>query len=336
MKKIISMIAGVPGLLLLLAVSLILSLRFGSVAIGTDEIARWISGMAAGTDSSSVSMILYNIRLPRTIFAAVCGMGLALSGLVLQTITGNDLSDPYVLGVSSGASTGAVSAIVLGWFSFFGNGAVTGAAFVGAALSTAIVIALTGNHKDPSRLVLVGIGISAFFSAVTMMIVYFAPHESQVRSAMFWLMGSFSGIRWEDIPVAAAIVVLSAVILFMIRYQLDVFLLGDEEAAHLGLNIPRMKLLVILITSVMVAVLVSEAGVVGFIGLITPHMARRLTGAVHGKLIPESALLGAIVMIWADVLSRSVAAPSEIPVGVLTSLFGAPLFLYIVLRKADF
>ncbi|HJI73162.1 MAG TPA: iron ABC transporter permease [Veillonellaceae bacterium] len=313
-----------------LLVSLVLSLRFGSVGLSSGDVIRTVADMGSG--NASLSTIILDIRLPRSIFAAVCGMGLSLSGMALQTITRNDLSDPYVLGVSSGASTGAVSVIVLGWFAFLGSWSVTGAAFLGAALTTALVIFLSSRFSDPSRLVLIGMGISAFFAAVTMLIVYYAPHESQVRSAMFWLMGSLSGIQWEDIP-AVLTVFPAAFLLWFFRYDLDVLLLGESEAGHLGMDIKKFRLMVILLSSILVAVLVAKAGVIGFIGLIVPHMARKLAGAEHGKLIIMTSLLGALVMVWADVLARSMAAPSEIPVGVLTSLMGAPLFLHIILRK---
>lgn len=326
------------GMLLLaaaLAVSLLLSVGFGSVSIAPSEAAetlmRMISSGGASDDASE--MILWNIRVPRSLFAALCGAGLSLAGLALQTVTRNDLADPYVLGVSSGASAGAVAAIVWGWFSFFGTGSVSAGAFLGAALSTALVVFFTGRSASPVRLVLVGMGISAFFAALTMMIIYSAVHESQVRSAMFWLLGSFSGMQWRDLPSVSAVAALVFVLFWFLRHDLDLMLLGEEEAEHLGLAVKGMQLAVVLLTSAAVAVLVSRAGTVGFVGLIVPHMARSFAGPSHTRLLPAAALIGALVMVWADVLSRSLFAPEEMPIGVLTALAGAPLFIWIVCRK---
>lgn len=322
-------------LAIILAISMILSIRFGSVSVSTgellSEIHHYISTGEMGNGSSS--MILWQIRIPRTIFAALTGMGLALSGLALQTMTRNDLADPYVLGVSSGASTGAVAAIIWGWFGFLGGYSISAGAFLGAAVSTAIVILCSGKSTSPIRLILVGMGISALFSSLTMMIIYGARHEAQVRSAMFWLLGSLSGMQWKDLSLVALVVFLMALALTAVKRDLDLLLLGEGEAQFLGMNLKRFQLFLILITSLVVAFLVSKAGIIGFVGLITPHLARGLCGVSHGRMIAFSSVLGALVMVWADVFSRALFAPEEIPIGVLTCIVGAPIFLWIVTHR---
>ena len=315
--------------------SMILSVRFGSTNVPLSDILSEVSAfISTGRPAETASsMILWQIRIPRTIFAAFCGMGLSLCGLVLQTMTRNDLADPYVLGVSSGASTGAVIAIIWGWFSFFGNYNVSAGAFIGAAVSTIIVTMCAGKSTSPIRLILVGMGVSALFSALTMMIIYGAKHEAQVRSAMFWLLGSLSGMQWSSLPTVAAAVFIMLAAVWILRSDLDLMLLGEGEAEYLGMNRKKLQLFIVILSSLIVAILVSKAGIIGFIGLITPHLARTAAGPSHGRLALFSALIGAIVMIWADVLSRALFAPEEVPIGVLTSIVGAPIFLWIVTHR---
>ena len=328
-------VAKIGILLSLLAGSIILSVKFGSLDIPVPIILdEFRSYVLTGTSSgSSASAILWEIRVPRTFFAAFAGGGLAVAGLILQTITKNELADPYVLGVSSGAAFGAVGAIISGWFAFLGGFQVTGSAFIGAAFSTVVVLLFTGRSENPIRLILVGMGISAFFSAMTMMLIYGAKHESQVRSAMFWLLGSLSGIQWRDISTALIAMLILGAGTFLLRHALDLMLLGSGEAAYLGLSVKKLQLTIVLLSSAVVAALVAKAGLIGFVGLITPHMARVVAGARHGKLIITSMVIGAIVMVWADICSRTLFSPEEIPIGVLTSLAGAPVFLWIISRR---
>lgn len=338
----LSLSARFTMLAVFLIASMILSVRFGSTNVPLSDILSEVSAfISTGRPAETASsMILWQIRIPRTIFAAFCGMGLSLCGLVLQTMTRNDLADPYVLGVSSGASTGAVIAIIWGWFSFFGNYNVSAGAFIGAAVSTIIVTMCAGKSTSPIRLILVGMGVSALFSALTilfsaltMMIIYGAKHEAQVRSAMFWLLGSLSGMQWSSLPTVAAAVFIMLAAVWILRSDLDLMLLGEGEAEYLGMNRKKLQLFIVILSSLIVAILVSKAGIIGFIGLITPHLARTAAGPSHGRLALFSALIGAIVMIWADVLSRALFAPEEVPIGVLTSIVGAPIFLWIVTHR---
>ena len=324
----LSLSARFTMLAVFLIASMILSVRFGSTNVPLSDILSEVSAfISTGRPAETASsMILWQIRIPRT-------MGLSLCGLVLQTMTRNDLADPYVLGVSSGASTGAVIAIIWGWFSFFGNYNVSAGAFIGAAVSTIIVTMCAGKSTSPIRLILVGMGVSALFSALTMMIIYGAKHEAQVRSAMFWLLGSLSGMQWSSLPTVAAAVFIMLAAVWILRSDLDLMLLGEGEAEYLGMNRKKLQLFIVILSSLIVAILVSKAGIIGFIGLITPHLARTAAGPSHGRLALFSALIGAIVMIWADVLSRALFAPEEVPIGVLTSIVGAPIFLWIVTHR---
>ena len=319
-------------LLLLLVGSIVLALGFGSVTLPTDTLFAEVSAAFAG-ETSKNAMILFDIRLPRILFAVLAGATLGLTGLLMQTVSQNYLADPYILGVSAGASTGAVVCIVSGLAQqLFGYGIYIGA-FFGAALSTALVIFLTGRSGSPVRLVLMGMGISALFSALTMLAIYGAKDEAQVRSAMFWLMGSLTGIQWKAVPVMAAALAALMLFIWLLRHELDILLLGKEEARHLGMSVMRLQRLIVLFSSAVVAIVVALSGIIGFVGLIIPHAARFFSEPKHGVLLWFTALFGGIVLIWADVLARSAFHPEELPIGILTAGLGAPVFLWIISRK---
>lgn len=312
-------------LALLLAVSMVLSLGFGSVSIPPERIVQTL--MSGSPDTAGTNgMVLYTIRMPRTLFAVCAGAGLSLAGLLLQTITRNELADPYVLGVSSGASTGAVCAIIWGAFAFLGAYAVPFSALLGATVATVLAVFFVGRSSNPTKLVLIGMGMSALFSALTMLVIYSANHEAQVRSAMFWLLGSLSGIAWGDLPLAAIVCLGIFTFLQLVRHELDILLLGESEAHALGISVKKLQLAA-------VAALVAKAGIIGFVGLIVPHIARILSGVKHGRLTVVCTLLGGCVLLWADVLSRTLFRPEELPIGVLTACLGAPLFIWIICRR---
>lgn len=287
----------------------------------------------ANTTASMTDTIITDIRLPRLIYSVLTGIGLSLVGLLMQTVTRNALADPYVLGVSSGASTGAVFAIIMGGLPFLGQYNTPIFAALGAALSIILVLLCVGKSNSPVKLILIGMGMTGVFSALTMMIIYGAKHEAQVRSAMFWLLGSFAGIQWSDLPLTAIIVTLFMLYIYVFNQDLDVLLLGNHEAAQMGLSVKQLQLSIVIISSIVIATLVSKVGVVGFIGLIIPHLARIIGGPKHKHTLLFSALIGSIVMIWSDVLSRALYSPEEIPIGVLTSLLGAPLFIWIIMNR---
>lgn len=318
-------------LCLILCISLVTALQFGSKFVPLDQIISALMPMIdANTTASMTDTIITDIRLPRLIYSVLTGIGLSLVGLLMQTVTRNALADPYVLGVSSGASTGAVFAIIMGGLPFLGQYNTPIFAALGAALSIILVLLCVGKSNSPVKLILIGMGMTGVFSAITMMIIYGAKHEAQVRSAMFWLLGSFAGIQWNDLPLTAIIITLFMLYIYMFNQDLDVLLLGNHEAAQMGLSVKQLQLSIVVISSIVIATLVSKVGVVGFIGLIIPHLARIIGGPKHKHTLLFSALIGSIVMIWSDVLSRALYSPEEIPIGVLTSLLGAPLFIWII------
>ena len=321
-------------LCVILCISLITALQFGAKFIFLDQIISALMSMIdANTTASMTDTIITDIRLPRLIYSVLTGIGLSLVGLLMQTVTRNALADPYVLGVSSGASTGAVFAIIMGGLLFLGQYNTPIFAALGAALSIILVLLCVGKSNSPVKLILIGMGMTGVFSAITMMIIYGAKHEAQVRSAMFWLLGSFAGIQWSDLPLTAIIVILFMLYIYMFNQDLDVLLLGNHEAAQMGLSVKQLQLSIVIISSIVIATLVSKVGVVGFIGLIIPHLARIIGGPKHKHTLLFSALIGSIVMIWSDVLSRALYSPEEIPIGVLTSLLGAPLFIWIIMNR---
>ena len=321
-------------LCLILCISLVTALQFGAKFISLDQIiSALLSIIDVNATASMTNTIITDIRLPRLIYSVLTGIGLSLVGLLMQTVTRNALADPYVLGVSSGASTGAVFAIIMGGLPFLGQYNTPIFAALGAALSIILVLLCVGKSNSPVKLILIGMGMTGVFSALTMMIIYGAKHEAQVRSAMFWLLGSFAGIQWSDLPLTAIIVILFMLYIYMFNQDLDVLLLGNHEAAQMGLSVKQLQLSIVIISSVVIATLVSKVGVVGFIGLIIPHLARIIGGPKHKHTLLFSALIGSIVMIWSDVLSRALYSPEEIPIGVLTSLLGAPLFIWIIMNR---
>ena len=321
-------------LCLILCISLVTALQFGAKFISLDQIiSALLSMIDVNATASMTNTIITDIRLPRLIYSVLTGIGLSLVGLLMQTVTRNALADPYVLGVSSGASTGAVFAIIMGGLPFLGQYNTPIFAALGAALSIILVLLCVGKSNSPVKLILIGMGMTGVFSALTMMIIYGAKHEAQVRSAMFWLLGSFAGIQWGDLPLTTIIVTLFMLYIYMFNQDLDVLLLGNHEAAQMGLSVKQLQLSIVIISSIVIATLVSKVGVVGFIGLIIPHLARIIGGPKHKHTLLFSALIGSIVMIWSDVLSRALYSPEEIPIGVLTSLLGAPLFIWIIMNR---
>jgi len=275
--------------------------------------------------------IVWNLRLPRTLLAAVCGAGLAVCGAVMQSLLRNPLADPFVLGVSSGASTGAVVVVVLG----AGGGvlSVTGGAFLGAVCSFALVLLLShvlGGATD--RVVLSGVAAMQLFSALTSFVVMTAADAETTRGVLFWLLGSLSGADWTDVWVCLAVLAGALVVCLGHARALDAFAFGQDAAASLGVSVARTRLVLLCVTALLTAALVSSAGAIGFVGLVLPHAARALVGPGHARLLPVTALTGAVFLVWVDTLARTVLEPQEVPVGVVTSLIGVPAFVLVLYR----
>jgi iron complex transport system permease protein len=276
--------------------------------------------------------IVWEERLPRALTAAACGAGLGLCGAVLQSLLLNPLADPFVLGISSGASTGAVVIGVLG----LGGSALglSGGAFIGAIVAFGLVVLLarlSGGGTD--RVILAGVAGTQLFSALTSFVVFAFADSDETRGVMFWLLGSLEGVRWDDVVLCALVVLLGTASCLGYAHALDAFSFGDDVAASLGIPVTRLRAVLLGLTAVITATLVSVVGAVGFVGLVLPHAARFLVGPRHARLVPATALIGAVFMVWVDAVSRVAFAPTPLPVGVGTALVGVPAFVLILLRK---
>lgn len=288
-------------------------------------------GIGSAGSSPIKDGIVWELRLPRAMLAGVCGAGLALSGAIMQSLLRNPLADPFVLGISSGASTGAVSVAVLG----FGGGIVSlsAGAFLGAISSFLLVMLLaSGAGGGTGRVVLAGMAGTQLFSALTSFIVISSADAEQTRGVLFWLLGSFSGVGWTDVVLCSVVCFIGIVVCLYHAPALDAFTFGNDMAATLGIPVRRVRLVLLVATALITAALVSATGAIGFVGLVLPHAARFLVGPRHSRLLPATALIGAIFMVWVDAIARTIFAPQEIPVGVVTALIGVPAFAVILSR----
>ena len=330
-------------LTLLACVALLLAVLAG-VAIGETPIAPgvvlqvlanklWSAGYALDPIDEG---IVWNYRLTRALVAAACGAGLATCGVVLQSLLRNPLADPYLLGISAGASTGAVLVAVLG----LGAGAVSlsGGAFAGAIAAFALVILLarvSGPTGASAQIILAGIAGSQLFNAITAFLITKSASSEQARGIMFWLLGNLSGVRWSSVVLAVPVALLGLLVCIWHRRALDAFTFGADSAASLGIPVRRVQLLLISCAALVTAVMVSIVGSIGFVGLVIPHAVRLLSGTGHGRLVPVSALGGALFLIAADILSRTLIKGQVIPVGVVTALIGAPVFALILISRRN-
>ena len=288
------------------------------------------------TWSTAHGDIIWDIRFPRVLLGALVGAGLATVGVAIQALVRNSLADPYILGVSSGASVGATLVILLGAFSLFGQYALSVAAFGGALLSVILVffISQVGGRISTVRLLLAGIAVSMMLSAVTSFIVMTAPREEGIRSALFWMMGNLSGAKWEYLTIPAIAVTVGLIFLLVQARSLNALLMGEETASTLGINIQFFRKSLIITTAVVTGVLVAVSGAIGFVGLMIPHVVRLIVGSDHRRVLPASALIGAIFLIWADVGARMILAPEELPIGIITAMCGGPFFIWLLRRSS--
>lgn len=275
--------------------------------------------------------IVWNYRLSRTVVAACAGTALALSGAVLQALLRNPLAEPYVLGISAGASTGAVAIVILG----FGGGllSLSGGAFVGALGAFGLVALLaSGAGGGSDRVVLAGIAGSQLFNALTAYIVTTSANAEQARGVMFWLLGSLSGANWADVGIAAPVALIGALLCLIHGRTLDAFAFGTDAAASLGVAVTRVRIVLFALSAAMTAVMVSLVGSIGFVGLVVPHAMRLLVGPGHPRLLPATAVAGAAFMVLADIVSRIIVPQQVVPIGVVTALVGAPAFALLLTR----
>lgn len=275
--------------------------------------------------------VIWDYRLSRALVAAFCGAGLAISGAIMQSLLRNPLAEPYVLGISAGASSGAVAIVILG----IGSGAVSlsAGAFAGAFAAFLFVALLSnGTRGGADRTILAGVAASQLFNAATSYIVTTSGNAQQARDVMFWLLGSFGGVRWPEFMLVSVVVGFCLVACLCYARVLDAFAFGDEAASSLGVNVGRARILLFALTAMMTATIVSMVGSIGFVGLVVPHAARFVVGPLHIRLLPACAVVGAIFMVLADIAARILVPQQVLPIGVVTALVGVPFFSVILYR----
>lgn len=326
------------GLLAVLVAVMVVAVSIGAVNIPVGDVwgilLHHITGRGT-TDDPALDQIVWTFRAPRVLLAALVGAGLAVVGAVLQTLVSNPLADPIVLGFSYGASLGAVLVITLGGAALGGLGGlgVSGAAFVGALAAGVLVFAL-GQRRGrlaPTRLVLAGVAVGYVLLSMTSFVQLLAT-PTELRTVMFWMLGSVAGAQWDQLPTVAVVVLTGTVVLTLFGRRLNALLAGDESATALGVDVDRLRAILLVVSALLTGTVIAVAGGVGFVGLMIPHLVRLTTGADHRRLLPLTALLGAIYLVLVDLLSRTLTRPNELPLGILTALLGAPFFLWLLRR----
>jgi len=329
-------------LFVLLIAACVLSVCIGAVKINAPELWSIIAYRAGISDHMAFApqqeAVFLNIRLPRVLLGALVGGTLAIAGATLQGLFRNPLAEPGLIGISSGASLFAVIIIVLEhrFFGFmtmaFGYYALAIAAFIGACITTFVVYRLAvGNGKaDITTLLLAGIAINALAGSFTGLLTYMAT-DDQLRNITFWTLGSLGGASWRTVMGILPFVLVSLIVLPFFSKPLNALALGESQAGHMGINVGLVKKLIIVAATMGVGASVAVSGMIGFIGLVIPHILRMALSADHRLVVPGSALLGASVLVLADVVARTIFAPAELPIGILTAIIGAPVFIYIIL-----
>lgn len=331
------------GVILLgLSIGVLISVIIAS-ALGTADIApvdAWrivvnqLFGMGQADWPEAFERIVWDIRLPRAILAVLVGASLAVSGVSLQAMVRNPMADPTILGGTSGAGVGAVLVLVIG-VRLGGQFALSFAAFVGCLVGFGLsfLLAKSKQRLSPIRLVLAGIAVSYMLSAVTNMLIFMSGNDNALNSVMFWMLGGLGGARWDNLGLPAAAFILAGTMLIGMARSINALLFGDETATSLGVPPDALRRRMFVVVAALTGISVAIAGGVGFVGLVVPHVARILTGADNRRVLPLAALLGALFLLWADVLARTLIAPGELPIGVITALVGAPVFA-ILLRSS--
>jgi len=331
----------------LLVVSILLSLTLGAVAIDPVEIGAIIAAklgimpLPASIHPRDMNL-LFEIRMPRVVLACLVGGGLAVAGAALQGMFRNQLADPGLLGVNSGAALAVAATIVLGGSyivmlpPFLRGWALPGAAFIGACVVTAIVYGFAARQSsiNVTVLLLVGIAINALAGA-GLGLANFLSEDQQLRDITFWLLGSLAGVTWSKLLPVGLMLIAGIVLMLTLARPLNAFLLGEREAWQVGFATERVKRRLIIVTALASGAAVSLTGMIGFVGLLVPHLARLLVGADHRRVLPSSALLGASLLLLADLISRLAVLPAELPIGIVTSLLGAPFFLWLLLARRN-
>jgi iron complex transport system permease protein len=313
-----------------LVLTILITLNIGAVNMSFETILEVLMG--GGTKFQRD--IIINTRLPRIVLGALVGAALAVAGASMQGVFRNPMASPYVLGISSGAAFGASLAIVAGVSWLPGEFAVPSMAFIFCFLTLFLVYAISrtkGGFVPVETLLLAGIAVGAFFNALVSLMKYFAGE--QLSAIVFWMMGGLWQAEWMDVVVALPMITIGSMILWLLSRDLNTMMVGEEHALHLGLNVNTVRMIILLAASLVTAAAVSVSGVIGFVGLVVPHVVRLLVGPDHRILIPVSLLGGAIFMVWTDTVARTIILPAELPVGIITAMIGAPFFIYLIISR---
>ncbi len=321
----------------LLAVALVLGIMLGPTTLGADTVIRTLWEHVLGHEPSDpiAASIVWQIRLPRVLLAAVVGAALTTSGTVLQALVRNPLADPFILGISSGASVGATAVLLFGAFASLGLWALSVGSVIGALVAMALVflVALEAGQLTPTRLILCGVALSAIFSAISSFLLFQASPQA-AQAVMFWLLGSFARASWEQLWLPSLCLAAAVVYLISQARGLNAISVGAETATSVGVGVQRLRRSVYFVTSLIAGVSVAVSGIIAFVGLVIPHVLRLSVGNDHRVTLPVGLFWGAGFMVIADLLARMVVTPQELPIGVITALIGGPIFVFLIRRRA--
>lgn len=313
------------------------STKYGAMSIDSNKIIDVFLHQFGLNDNVYCSRVeqvaILELRLPRVILACLAGAGLAISGVAMQSAVKNPLADPYILGISAGASAGATAVIAAGVLDITEEYSVSIGSFCGAMLSMILLFMLNKDNRDSVRLLLSGCVISILFSSISSVIMFLAKDKEKVSSVVFWLMGSIADANWRMVPIVMLTVLVGICFLMVYYRQLNALLLGEETAHTLGVNTNAMRWQLVILVAIIVGSIVAFCGMIGFIGFVIPHIVRSLFGSNHKVVIPFSAFIGGIFLSWCDIIARTVVIPEELPIGIITALSGAPFFMYILKHK---
>ncbi|MDZ4994300.1 iron chelate uptake ABC transporter family permease subunit [Clostridium perfringens] len=329
-------------LVILFILSIILGISFGAVDIPPYDVYRVflykVFGIKIGNLgdllNSTVFDIIWEVRMPRVLLGAFTGMSLAVVGVIMQATIQNPLGDPYILGLSSGASLGATFSILVGFSGVLSSFGVGLGAFLGALMASILVyfLAKIGGRITPFKMILAGMVISSICSSLTSLIIFLSKDNEGIRTVNFWMMGSLAGAEWGNIVLPIVVSIIPLIYFFTQYRNLNLMVLGDETSITLGLNVEKHRKIYMILSSLVTGVIVSVCGTIGFVGIMIPHIVRLIFGTDHKILLPFSALLGAVFLIWADVIARCAVSNMELPIGIITSVIGAPFLLWLMIK----
>ena len=321
--------------LVLLVAVMTAGVAIGSVGLSPGSVWQVIVDHLSGHPQDTVAdAIVWQIRLPRVLLAAVVGAALTTAGTVVQALVRNSLADPFLLGVSSGASVGATAVLLFGAFAALGVWAISAGSVLGAvaAMAAVFLVSRTGRQLSPTHLILCGVVLSALFESVTSFLI-FRGNPQATQAVLFWLLGSFGNANWTQLPIPAIALVVAIVYLVAQGRALNALAMGAEPAASLGVEVQRLRRNLFIVTSLMVGVAVAVSGVIGFVGLVVPHIVRLMVGSDHRRVLPVGVVFGAAFMVLGDLLARTIVSPQEMPIGVITAFIGAPTLIVLIRRR---